>query len=252
MNTLCRFAYAQARIQARYTRLPTEDDWQRLAPARTLPSFLEDAREGVMRDWVKGFSGQSDAHDLEVGVRTLVRETVDELAGWLPEPWRPAMLWTRWLPLLPLLDHQARTGSAPPWLHRDPGLQGLLTDGLTDPGKLRGAGAGALADAPAEPAATWVMEWQRLMPPGKRSFLRHLDELVGLLGKHLAVFREARSESAWEVRKALRGRLALLLHRHLLQPAGPFIFLGLTALDLERLRGELVSRALFAAGEGTV
>ncbi len=252
MNTLSRFAYAQARIQARYTRLPTEEEWQRLAPARTLPSFLEEAREGVMRDWVKGFSGQSDVHDLEVGVRSLFREAVDELAGWLPELWRPAMLWTRWLPLLPLLDHQARTGSAPPWLQRDPGLQGLLTEGLTDPGKLRRAGAGALADASAEPAATWVLEWRRLMPPGKRSCERRIEELVGLLSQHVAVFRGARSESAWDVRRALRGRLALLLHRHLLQPAGAFIFLGLTALDLERLRGQLVSRALFAAGEGTV
>jgi hypothetical protein len=252
MSTLSRFAYAQARIQARYARLPTEEEWQRLAPARTLPSFLEEAREGAMREWVKGFSGQSDAHDLEVGVRNLFRETVDELAGWLPEPWRPAMSWTRWLPLLPLLDHQTRTGSAPPWLQRDPGLQGLLTDGRTDPGKLRGAGAGALADAPAEHAAAWVLEWRRLMPPVKRSFERHVDELVGLLTKHLAVFRDARSESAWDVRRALRGRLTLLLHRHLLQPASAFVFLGLTALDLERLRGELVSRALFAAGEGTV
>jgi hypothetical protein len=53
----------------------------------------------------------------------------------------------------------------------------------------------------------------------------------------------------WELRRELRARLGLLFHRRLREPASPFIFLILTALDLERLRAELVGRALFGTAE---
>jgi hypothetical protein len=67
------FAYAQARIQARFASLPSEAEWQRVAASRSLASFLEEARTGCLRDWVKGFSGQSDVHYLEEGLRSLFR-----------------------------------------------------------------------------------------------------------------------------------------------------------------------------------
>ena len=49
----------------------------------------------------------------------------------------------------------------------------------------------------------------------------------------------------WPLRRALQARLALLFRRAMLDPAAAFIFLALTALDLERLRGELLRRAAF-------
>ena len=82
------FAYSQARIQARFAGLPQEDEWQRLAASRTLASFLEEARTGPLRGWVKGFSGQSGVHELEAGVRSLHREMLDEVASWVPTPWK--------------------------------------------------------------------------------------------------------------------------------------------------------------------
>jgi hypothetical protein len=39
--------------------------------------------------------------------------------------------------------------------------------------------------------------------------------------------------------------LSLLLRRATLEPAAAFIHVAISALDLERLRGELLSRALF-------
>jgi len=250
MTTQVRFAYVQARVQARFARSPTEEEWQTLAAARTLAAFLEEARAGVLRDWIKGFSGQSDTHDLEAGMRIQFRETVEEVAGWVPDPWREAVLWIRWLILLPLLDHAARGGRLPPWVGRDPFLQALRGDeDALDPERLRHAGAGALAQLSEEPTAAWRAEWLRLRPRCKPVFSRQIDELAVLLDSHAATFRAARPETAWRLRRELRTRLSLLFHRRLLQPAAPFIFLMLTALDLERLRAELVSRALFATGE---
>jgi hypothetical protein len=41
----------------------------------------------------------------------------------------------------------------------------------------------------------------------------------------------------------------VLFHRYLLQPAGAFAFIAISALEMERLRSELVTRALFAPRE---
>lgn len=245
-----RFAYAQARVQARFSRLPGEAEWQRLAAARNLAVFLEEARAGGLRDWIKGFSNQSDAHDLEAGVRNLFREAVAEVAGWVPTPWRGPVLWVGWLPLLPLLGHLASGGGLPPWVARDPFLRSLRAEGGgLDPGRLDRAGAGPLALLPPDPVREWEAEWARRRPACGRTQARHLDELACLLGAHLVAFREAPPETAWDLRKGLRALAARLFHRRLLQPVGPFIFLLLTALDLERLRAELVTRAVFAGGE---
>jgi hypothetical protein len=46
-------------------------------------------------------------------------------------------------------------------------------------------------------------------------------------------------------RRALSSRLIALYRRAMLDPAAVFIFLALSALDIERLRGELVRRAIF-------
>jgi hypothetical protein len=47
------------------------------------------------------------------------------------------------------------------------------------------------------------------------------------------------------LRRALQARLSLLLRRATLEPAAAFIHLALSALELERLRGELLVRKLF-------
>ena len=53
----------------------------------------------------------------------------------------------------------------------------------------------------------------------------------------------------WTARQTLRSRLRLLFHQRLLQPVGPFVYLVLVGLDLERLRASLVDRALFVSDE---
>ena len=47
------------------------------------------------------------------------------------------------------------------------------------------------------------------------------------------------------LRGALVSRLSALYRRAALDPAAAFIFLALSALDMERLRGELLRRAIF-------
>ena len=249
MKTSCRFAYVQARVQARFAALPDSAAWEGLSASRSLAAFLEDARNGALRDWVKGFSGQSDVHDLEVGVRVQFRETADELAAWVPGPWHAAVRWTRWLILLPVLEHLARGGPPPDWMERDAALRRLLDEnGLLDRRVLERVGAAPLSGTD-DPAAAWMQHWRALWPACSREALRNLDALAALLGEHVAGFRSSRPEAAWELRRALAARLRHLFHRRLLQPSAVFIYLTLVALELERLRAELVSRALFPMTE---
>jgi len=240
------FAYAQARIQARYAELPKEDDWLRLAGARGLGVFLEEARTGALRGWVKGFSNLSDAHDLDRGLRATWREAVAEVAGWLPEPWRPAVAWLDWLPLLPLLTHAGRYRGLPAWVADDASLKPLQgPDGALDPRFLKDAGAAALLVPPADLPGAWWSHWRGLWPTGDKGALARLEGLTARMQRHAESFAQAGTDSAWPLRRELRERLRLEFHLVPLQPAAAFAFLGLLALDLERLRGALMQRALF-------
>lgn len=241
------FAYAQTRIQARFAALPPGAEWENLAASRALASFLEEARTGALRDWVKGFSSQSDVHDLEAGLRSLYRENLEAVVDWVPGPWREAVSWVRWLTLLPLLAHIRAGGALPGWVVRDPELQVLVsTEGTLDKGYLEDAGARCLLGSEDSLTGVWTAQWRRRWPSCSREAVHALDDFVALLMAHTEAFRQTAPESGWRLRGELRERLRLRFHQYPLQPVVPFIYLALSALDLERLRAALVSRALFS------
>ena len=92
----------------------------------------------------------------------------------------------------------------------------------------------------------WVARWLELCPRGDAASRRSLAGLAELLRGDADLFaRLPDAQAAWAARRALEARLAGLFRRHARQPAALFIHLLLVALDLERLRGGLVRRALF-------
>jgi hypothetical protein len=244
------FAHAQARIQARYAVLPAEADWRRLSGSRGLGAWLEDARRGPLRDWVKGFSAASTAQDIEAGVRERLLEEIDAVANFVPERWREAVSWTRWLPLLILFEHLSAGGALPDWARRVPSLAALLDE---DGGWLerRVAAADIVrlldTDAEAPPATAWLDGWRRRWPHPSAAARADLDAFAAELARHLEAFRQSRLENAWTLRQQLRERLRAAFHGLGLSPAAPFVYLALVALDLERLRRALLDRALFSA-----
>jgi hypothetical protein len=240
------FAYAQARIQARFATLPQETEWERLAASRTLAAFLEEARTGSLCNWVKGFSSQSDIHDLEAGIRSLYWDSLEAVAGWVPAPWREAVSWVRWLAWLPLLSHLKSGGVMPDWTAQDQSLHALAdSDGALSMQRLEEAGAACLLHAEEDVVSVWIAEWKQRWPRCSRTLCRDLEALIPLVMTHFDVFPRLPPDSAWRQRRELRATLRLHFHRQPLEPAIPFVYLALTALDLERLRAALVSRALF-------
>ncbi len=245
-------AYAQARVQARFAKRLGEPEWQRLGAVQRFGPYLRELRATGLGDWVAGIAEGGDPHEIEQALRRGFRLTLDEVVGWTPEPWRPAIAWVGWLPLLPLLRPLVLGETASPWALRDPELRPWLDgEGRLRPAALVAAGG---ADLFPEGSSTglggrWRACWERRWPAVSREGRLGLERLWDLLATRWSEL----PPGAEDPRVALRllgVRLEQRFHRLILQPAMPFAYLALVALDLRRLRGELLGRALFQGAEG--
>lgn len=241
--------YAQARLQARHGQRVDEAAWRRIETIRELAPLLEFARGTALRPWLAGITVESPAPRIEAALRSQWRALVGEVAGWMPEPWQPAVVWCAVLPDLAPLQHLARRGEGAAWLQDDilwrelVAAQPAARPALLDDGPLA-ALAGAWA-APQALGEAWQAEWQRRLPRPLGDPADTLGQLARALLDHRAAFADAAPGEGWPLRGSLRARLHLLLRRAALEPAAAFVHLALCALDLERLRAELLRRVLF-------
>ena len=235
--------YAHARIWARHGQRPDDATWRRIEATRELAALLELARGSSLASWVEGVGPAADVHAIEAAVRRHWRERVDEVASWMPPAWRAAILWCGMLVDLPLLQHLARGAAAPPWLSADTPLRTLLDGSLPARAPVRTLLEAARAD-PQQLLSLWRAAWQRCLPrvAGRQAIEARL---VPLLAAHAAAFGWPQTVDGWALRRSLQARLILLLRRTLAEPATAFIYLALSALEFERVRGELLRRAAF-------
>jgi hypothetical protein len=255
--------FAQARLQARHGQHADEPAWQRLEVMREFSGLLDSARSSPLRSWLVGITRDSPSHRIEAVLRSHWRAHVAEVASWMPATWQPALQWCALLPDLPLLQHLLHGGAWAEWMRQDPDYRVLCdTAAEMQPDERAAAWSegpfGALfralpraADHPAPAAAphpmaqAWLVEWQHRLPRPLGGAQDTLRQLVVLLQAHGAAFEAAPAGEAWLLRRSLQARLSLLLRRATLEPAAAFVHVALCALDLERLRGELLRRALF-------
>ncbi len=241
--------YAQARLQARHGQRVDEAAWRRIETMRDFAPLLELARGTALRPWLVGIAADSTAHRVEATLRGHWRALVDEAVAWMPRPWQAALAWCAVLPDLAPLQHLARGGEAAPWIADDGELGDLCA--ATPPARLAALAGGPLAalapawHAPHSIGRVWLEEWQRRLPQPLSEAGDALGQLVRTLDEHASAFAGASPGQGWQLRAALRARLSLLLRRAALEPAAAFIHVALCALDLERLRGELLRRVLF-------
>lgn len=235
------WAYLQTRLQARHALFLDPEAWQRLDAAPGYAVFLKQARLTPLEQWLQTLPTEGSPHNVEAWLRERFQQRVEEVASWMPKPWRAAVQWVQWLPMLPALRHAAEGRPLLPWMERDP--------------RLRAGGAEASALAPLLEAArrgrpvleVWLEQWRSAWPqaaPAKemeslaRRLLRH-GERFALLGG---------ADEAWKARQSLRQELTFAFRRHGGTPVAGFLHLALVALELERLRGALSRRALFGVG----
>lgn len=241
--------YAHARLHARHGQRLDDAAWRRIEVIREFAPLLEGMRASALRPWLSGITVDSSVHRVEASLRGQWRALIDERAAWMPSSWHGALQWCAVLPDLAVLQHLARGGEPAAWMHDEPAWRELSAAQPPARAALLQSGPfAALAAAWATPQSlgrAWRDEWQRRLPQPLGDDGGLLQQLVRVLLQHRQVFVAASPSEGWLLRGALRARLTLLLRRAALQPALVFIDLALCALDLERLRAELLRRLLF-------
>jgi hypothetical protein len=247
--------YAHARIWARHGQRPAEALWRRIETTRDLAAVLELARGSALAGWLEGIGPAAGTHGIEQALRRHWRERVGEVATWMPPAWAAAIEWCAVLPDLPVLQHLARGGAPWPWMAVDPWLRPWLDardgadagdSGQGGPPETRALRAllDAAGDERHDVLALWRAEWRRRLPPAAAS-RGMAGPLERLLAEHAHAFAAPQAVDGWALRRQLQSRLLLLLRRTLVEPVTAFVYLALSALECERLRGELIRRAAF-------
>jgi hypothetical protein len=242
------FAFAQARMQARFGARPGTADWQQIEATRDLGALLQLLRDGPLDRWTARLPARPGAHEIERRLREEWLDAVDEIASWQPSGWRDATRWMRWIVYLPSLQKFARGGRALAWMRADPVLGPIVARG---PAERRTA----LRDTPLEALQSgftdtpdvigaWSRYWQSLWPPARTQRIP-LARLHALLRRTRSELAEAPPEAtSREMLGTLERRLTLLFRRHPLSPAATASFVALMMLDQQRLRGALTVRSL--------
>jgi hypothetical protein len=248
VNGTARFAYAQVRLQARHGMRPDERAWRRLESTGEFANYLQVAHTTALRPWVAGLHSGHGAHDIELTLRQQYRRTIDEVAHWMPDAWHGPVDWVRHLPDLPALQHLLTGATAPAWMRDDPELRRYAFD--TPEARvqaLRASDCAALLTGwqRGEPLhAAWLEQWQALWPRTTR-FADGLAALARLLRRHLGALSLYPQATSAPLHARLLRELNTLFRRYSFQPAAAFAHLGLVALDVHKLRAQLLRRALF-------
>jgi hypothetical protein len=249
---------------------PDERLWQQLRAARSVPALLEAVRASRAASTVSGVSLVVDADAIELAFRQQMRTRIDEVARWSPDPWQSAIGYTRQLVDLPAAMRLLSDETPPRWMAADPVLAGYvharasvrrdelrkgplseIVAGVESSDVLPSATAAETSTVRVQPRVTamhralaaWERAWRKRWPRIPAEAARVLEDLIGVLRRHLLKFGSIpRADTAVE-RLALANRLATLLRRASLQPTALFAYLALFALDLERLRAEFMHRA---------
>jgi len=257
--------YAQARLQTRYGQRGDESLWNQLRSARSLAAALETLRASPLRRWVAAIPVDADADEVELRLRTELRASIAEVAGWVAGEWQRALAWTVHLVDLPAVTRLARGEPPAPWMRRDPVLQqyaeadadarrAALRNGPLAPVVLAieaqlaegiGKHAAPVKELGARALEVWLAEWRDRWPDRDGDDAAALEELASLVLRHLPRFLDVGSEDAWAMRRGLEAQIAARFRRHAFTPVAGFAYAALVALDIEKLRAQLVTRAAF-------
>ena len=243
------FAYVQARLQARHGKRPDSATWSQLDSTIDVPGLIHLVRSTSLASWMDSVQPTPDVHVLERTLRHRWLRHIDTVAGWSPQHWRNAIRWVGTSILLPSLHH-ARSGNAPPqWTADDPTLLTTLNEPSNEVSlHFKGLPISTLINsAPDQPLSTvWYNLWRSLWPSSSKQVYQELQKLMETVETHhteLATLKPTANTA--KSRSKLRHELKRGFRRGAQTPSAVFCYLGLCALDLQRLRGNLVTRALF-------
>lgn len=249
MMDTARFAYAQARLQARHGKRPDDNVWQRLNSIGDLANYLQVAQKTALRSWSLSLQANQSSHDIELSLRNQFRDYVDDVAHWYPQHWSTSILWVKRLPDLPALQYLLSGNAVLHWMLDDPDLQSFALDNVAQRIEtIQNSDCAPLLNAwrRGQPLyLAWAGHWQSLWPK-ESHFTSSLKSLSNLLTRTLHEQQAESTASSQHQRALLKQNLNAAFRRYSFEPAAAYAHLALTALDLEKLRGDVVRRALFS------
>lgn len=244
------FEYALPRMRSRFARRPSAGTWAAIEQARAIAPIIEALKDTTLAPLVHVLPAAPDLHTVDHASRAAWNLALAEAAAWSPPAWAAAIKWCAVLPRLPALALLARGREPAPWMAGDPDLTKLCDVPVQElAGALAGTWFAPLAHGMADPERLhdlWQQHWLRLRP-GHAGDPGPLMTLARLLGTHFRVFPGTLPHQASQLRRQLEARLVALFRHQPLDPAAVFSWVALTALDLERGRGELARRLAFPA-----
>lgn len=244
------FEFALARMHARLARRPGPAAWAGIEQARAIAPILELVRGSTLAEVAKPFAAARNLHELDRAARKAWAATLTEAAAWMPPGFAPALMWCSVLALLPALAHLAGHDNPPAWMATDPELS-LLASAPLDRRRavLLSSDFAPLANswhAPAQLGSAWLAEWRRRLPPHVLANTA-LSDLARLISRHFERLAAAAPHESVPLQTGFEADLVKRFRRHTQEPAAAFAWLGLAALDIRRLRGELARRVAFPA-----
>ncbi|MDQ2092188.1 hypothetical protein [Marimonas arenosa] len=216
------FAYALARLHARLAVRMGEPDWQQLEASLDLAHALELAGRMPVVRVTRQLSRASGVHAIEAALRQALSDDIAEVAGWLPPRWLAVADWFAGLSDLRRRDFAAREAPRPEWFDEsEEGWESAAVQWRSEWTKrIRAAGGAKGLDVALAPMLS------RFLWSGGAGAVPAPILSWGALEAHfIKAFRTAGNG-----------------------PVAVFAVLSLMLLDNERLRGLLVSRAVFAGG----
>jgi hypothetical protein len=241
-------AYAQARIQSRYGERADARVWLKLHNIQDLGSYLQTAQQTPLRHWVLGLSSSHSSHDIELALRQKYRRSIDEVASWMPTDWQKPLHWVKRLADLPALQYLADGGEPLDWMIADPDINGFIADDpLVCVQAIRQAGNSIMVDSWQQSGSIlsgWLSQWNSLRPKSRYSN-RGLEPLEKLLHDQMHQQRNQQEVPLPGDYEIILDQLRLIFRRYAFQPAAVFAYLAIVAIDLHRIRSDLMQRLYF-------
>jgi hypothetical protein len=244
--------YAQARIQARFGSRPGPLVWERLQGIPETDEFLEAAKRAGLGHWVAGLERRTGLHRVELVLRDRLRALIRETASWLPDRWQRPTALTAQLVDLPALAHLARGGSTLAWMKDDavmaaylsaaaPAKRDALLSATQRDRLFKSSISKSSSSGIAAALKEWMSLWRESWPSGSES--ASVSRLVRRAEAHLASFAACETgERADGLRDELDRELRREFRHNTLLPGAVLAYLGMEALDCERVRSMLVDR----------
>lgn len=227
-----RLEYAQARVQARYAERPGMAVWAGLDQIQDFGRYLQQATAAGFGRWLEKLGPESTPYVIEISLREAFRQHIQEVSGWMPEAWRDSVSWFSVLIDLEQIRRIISGESLPSWTKDDPFLRHISSSSDVWPMPMM-VDAGSEAESFSE---RWRLLWRGSWPGISGDTERDLLQLSELLP--ISAFDDAPVK--WLERN---------FRRHARQPIAIFSYLTLILADLLRLKGEMMMRDTFAAGQ---